>query len=423
MKPIQEVMFGSRLEDHLPVIPDGAVVKVKDFGISDSQFSKNILFLGGTGSGKTNAINTILTQIRAQMTADDVMIVFDTKGDFADRFYSTDKGDLILGSSAGWKDKSIIWNIYREVLADGKDIKTVLLNINEIARSLFAGNESESQPFFPNAARGVFSAFLLSMIREGNESLLNNADIVSFFTQADESDYNALRDSAPDMKYIRMYLGDCKNNQALGVIAEVLVMLQDMFVGVFGGVGDFSVREFIRAKGGRTLFLEYDLALGQTLSPLYSLLIDLVFREALSSSSQRGKVWVILDELKLLPKLQHMDDAVNFGRSMGVRVLAGLQSVTQLYDMYDENKGRTIAAGFSSLLAFRANDPITREFISDQFGKNIINETILTSKGNSVERRDGHTVEDWDINGLLPGNAIIGMDGYPPFRFYFDLFS
>ena len=423
MKPIQEVLYGSRLEDHKPAMPDDAVIRVKDFGISDSQFSKNMLFLGGTGSGKTNAINTILTQIRSKMEKDDIMIIFDTKGDYADSFYSPEKGDVILGSSSGWKDKSVRWNIYNEILADGKDIKTVSININEITRGLFAGNESEQQPFFPNAARGVFSAFLRSMIKEGNQNDLNNADIVSFFTQADESDYNALRDSAPDMKYIRMYLGDCKNQQALGVIAEILVMLQDMFVGVFGDYGDFSIRNFIRAKGGSTLFLEYDLALGQTLAPLYSLLIDLAFREALSSSNRRGKLWVILDELKLLPKLNHMDDAVNFGRSMGVRVIAGLQSITQLYDMYDENKGRAIAAGFSSLFVFRANDPITREFVSDQFGKNIINETILTAKGNSVERRDGRTVEDWDINSLEPGNAIIGMDGYPPFRFYFDLFS
>ena len=423
MYPIQEVLFGNRLEDHEPVMPANACVRVGKYGISDTQLSKNLLLLGGTGSGKTNAINTLLSQIRCQMTVDDIMLVFDAKGDFAQRFFDPEKGDAILGNSPGWSEKSVKWNVYREVLVDGNQERNVSLNCGEIARSLFEGNKSEQQPFFSNAARGVFSAFLKAMVRDGQPDTLNNKDILDYFIKADETDYEALWSSSPDMRFIRMYLGDCKNLQALGVIAEILVMLQDMFVGVFGDVGDFSIREFIRNKGGRTLFLEYDLALGQTLAPLYSLLVDLALQETLSSASRRGKVWVILDELKLTPRLRHMDDAVNMGRSMGMRVLAGLQSVTQLYDMYGEQKGRAITAGFCSLLAFRANDAATREFVVEHFGTNILNETILTAKGNAVERRDGHTVEDWDLSALYPGDAVIGMDGFPPFKFHFPLLT
>ena len=58
------------------------------------------------------------------------------------------------------------------------------------------------------------------------------------------------------------------------------------------------------------------------------------------------------DEFKLLPNLQHIDDGVNFGRSLGLKVFAGLQSIEQLFETYGEIKGRNLVAGFSSIFAF-----------------------------------------------------------------------
>jgi type IV secretory pathway TraG/TraD family ATPase VirD4 len=426
MTPIQEVLFGNRLADNKPSVPTDAVVSVGDFGINETQLSKNILCIGGTGSGKTNAINIIVNQLRNRMSENDVMLIFDTKGDFVERFYNKERGDFILGSSTKFRDRSAKWNVYLDVLADGFSEEPVSINIDEVARSLFERNQSQQQPFFPNAARGVFSAYMLSMVRaartESYNDKLNNKEIREFFTKAVWNDYQSIIDSAPDMRYLQLYLGNFDNPQALGVLAEILVMLKDTFIGVFGEAGDFSIRKFIREKGGRTLFLEYDLSVGQVISPLYSVLVDLALKEALSASSNNGVVYIILDELKLLPKLQHLDDAVNFGRSMGVRVLAGLQSVTQLYHLYGENKGKAIAAGFCSMLAFRPNDAITREYVMNYFGRNFVNE-ILVNQDVSAQRREGHTVEDWDLNGLKLSQAVVGMDGCPPFIFYFSLFG
>ena len=49
---------------------------------------------------------------------------------------------------------------------------------------------------------------------------------------------------------------------------------------------------------------------------MYRLLIDLALKEALGRSHSAGDVYMIIDEFKLLPKLQHIDDALNFGRSL-----------------------------------------------------------------------------------------------------------
>ena len=47
--------------------------------LDDSLFSRHLLFLGNIGTGKTNAISQVIAQVKAQLTPDDLLIVFDTK--------------------------------------------------------------------------------------------------------------------------------------------------------------------------------------------------------------------------------------------------------------------------------------------------------------------------------------------------------
>jgi len=54
--------------------------------LSDELMGQHILLVGGIGQGKTNAIYHILHSVRRAMTADDVAVIFDTKGDYAKRF-------------------------------------------------------------------------------------------------------------------------------------------------------------------------------------------------------------------------------------------------------------------------------------------------------------------------------------------------
>ncbi len=89
-------------------------------------------------------------------------------------------------------------------------------------------------------------------------------------------------------------------------------------------------------------------------------------------TKSEGNIYLICDEFKLLPHLHHIEDGVNFGRSRGVKVIAGLQSIEQLYEIYGEYKGRNIAAGFSSKFAFKSNDQSTRDFICNLYGTNIV---------------------------------------------------
>ena len=54
--------------------------------IGEHILSRHMLLLGGIGTGKSNAFNHIIRNTRSNLTNEDVMIIFDTKGDFYKEF-------------------------------------------------------------------------------------------------------------------------------------------------------------------------------------------------------------------------------------------------------------------------------------------------------------------------------------------------
>jgi type IV secretory pathway TraG/TraD family ATPase VirD4 len=430
-----KTLYGDTLDKNaLPERKSNYVVRLtgtyKDkpacFEIDDNTLSKHSLFIGGTGCGKTTLFYHFVSQIRKKMTSDDVMIIFDSKGDFYSKFGNNK--DYILGNSKQYSSQSVKWNIFREILADGFKEKDYLLNIQEICNSFFAERIQKSQnSFFPHAAADLLAAILTTLIRNsiGSKEIMKetfyNDTLRVILDGSTVEDLISNIENYNDLLSVVSYING-EGAQTQGVLSEMYSVVKEIFIGVFSEHGSFSIRDFVRSKGGKTLFIEYDLSIGSILSPVYSLLFDLALKEALGQSEERkGNVYLICDEFRLLPNLKHIDDGVNFGRSLGVKVLAGLQSINQLLEVYGEARGKNIAAGFSSVYAFKANDTATRKFIIDLYGQNYILDRYSTIDKKYVEeKRQGNTVEDWDMMSLNIGEAIVGLPFLKPFRFQFS---
>jgi type IV secretory pathway TraG/TraD family ATPase VirD4 len=395
------------------------------FGLGQDELSKHMLLMGSTGCGKTTLFYHFVDQIRKAMKSDDVMIIFDSKGDFVSKFYH--QGDLVMGNSKQYASKSEKWNIYKEILADGWDDKDFVLNTQEICKSFFEERtKNTTNAFFPNAARDLLAAIIISIIRAGKnddslrKEIFFNNELKGFLDSCNSTKIVDVLEGHIDLGSVLSYI-DGDGSQSQGVLSEMFSVIREIFVGVFAEKGGFSIRDFVRKKGDKVLFIEYDLSIGSMLTPVYRLMFDLALKEALGRNKPQGNVYLICDEFKLLPHLQHIDDGVNFGRSLGVKVMAGVQSIEQLFEIYGKSRGMNIAAGFSSLFAFRANDVSTRDYVSGLFGKNIVLEQYQMSDTKMIEeKRSGSTVEDWDMNSLQVGEAIVGLPFAQPFRFYFD---
>lgn len=401
----------------------------RGFDLDAGVFSKHLLLIGGSGCGKTNAFSFVLQELRRRMTENDIAIVFDTKGEFYDEFHES--GDYVIGNSARFRPISHTWNIFDEILSDGWEEESFTMNAREISAALFHGRGSSSQPFFCNAARDIFRGLLLHFVRRAKADpekwmpRLNNECLLRAIHSFSTNEYLKIFKSYQDLNNLLTYFGDGKSNQALGVFGELNSMVSEYFVGIVAQHNperSISMRQAVRNKGGKALFVEYDLSVGETLAPIYRLLIDQALKEALGRSNNQGNVYLIADEFKLLPKLQHIDDALNFGRGLGVRVMAGIQSIDQLYDIYGEDKGAVIAGGFGSMFAFHTNDGSSRDYITKRFGSNIMVYDYVSAQKNIIvsNERNGNTVEEWDQMNLDVGQAVIGLGYAPPFLFQFD---
>lgn len=432
------VLFGDTLRQEAPILAvENPVLYFKGtdnqgkhchIPISNSLLSRHFMLLGGIGTGKTNTFFQMMSQLSRTLTRDDVMIIFDTKGDFYKEFYRP--GDVVISNDAtavGPDGKPDYWNIFNEVAFGEQQYASVM----EIAKSLFQeACEKTNQVFFPNAARDIFMSTMLHFLRyaesSGNQKFLNNGALIDFIKSKTSGDFRDMLHSYPDMRAMTSYISNDESPQTQGVMSEMQQIVRDIFVGNFAKKGTLGLRDLVRQKGGRKIFIEYDLSYGELLTPIYSLMFDMAIKEALGRGRSEGNVYFITDEFRLLPNLKHVDDAVNFGRSLGIRFMIGIQNVEQIYDNYGEERAHSIMSGFLTSINFRVNDPKSREFIKEKFGKNRkieVYATTVQSKGMVEERRDGYVVEDWDVTNLKIGQAIVGFPDREPFVFQFDLWK
>ena len=417
-----DIYEGLSILDTMPGVPKmpGMTSFVSDrqvIPLTESVLSKHTLFIGTTGTGKTTAINQMLKQLVDKMTHHDVMIIFDTKGDFKKKFYREGIDAIISndGASTGF------WNLFNEGLVDGE--KHLEQNMMEITASLFDEKiRRSSSPFFPQAARDVLYGIIMYLYYANHESYpeqLNNEELYNFLSEASIEQVIERFGRFTDLKGIIDYIYAGEGSLPRGDLPN------EILIGNFRRNGDFSIRKFVRNKGGRILFIEYDMAIGKVLEPIYKCMYDLAIKEALCRKDDEiGNVFFVIDEFKLLPNLLHMDDGVNFGRSLGAKFIVAMQNIPQIVHAYGREKAESILSAFGTLVSFRVTDRESIRFIQDHYGRNKKRYSIRSSsymEKDVEETGYGQTVEDWDILQLVPGHAFISVSDYSPYpvRFHF----
>ena len=421
-----ELIEGLTLKDKidLPAVSDAKVHFISEdlkIPLTEEILTKHILYTGTIGMGKTTAMFQLVDQLVENMTNDDVMVIFDTKGDFKEKFYR-EGIDVVISAD---KKATAYWNIFKEVLINGEE--HVEENLLEIVNSLFEDKIKRSNaPFFPQAAKDVLFGIMSYIIANNEEEDLHNAELYAYLRDASISDVVDALMSIGDLKGIIDYIynnGE-SSEQTQGVYSELRNVTNELFVGNFRKPGDFSVREFIRQKQGKILFIEYDLGIGKVLTPIYKVLIDLAIKESLCRSASEGNVYYIIDEFKLLPNLYHIDNGVNFGRSLGAKFIVAMQNIQQIIEAYGNERAYSILSAFGTSVAFRVTDRATKEFIQNLYGKNrkrLSFKGVNYSEGTKSEIVYTNVVEDWDVLKLSKGEAIISILDYDssPMRFKF----
>lgn len=384
----------------------------------DALLGKHVLFLGGIGTGKTNAMMQLLHALRTSASDDDVFVVFDTKGDFMEEFYK--EGDAVLSNQPGAQSGAAVWNLFSDIQLSPPEERGD--EVFEVASTIFSEDlERASQNyFFAAGARDIFGATIEAMTRGGNSH--TNADLRTQLEVTNLDLWNFLKEH-PDLAGSARYLNGSGNTPD-SIRAFLQQTVNNSFSGAFRMPGDFSVRAFVRNRGARALFIEYDIAVGSRLLPIYRVLMDMAIKEALGMgrSGAKGNVFFAMDEFALLPQLAHISDGINFGRSLGLKFIVGTQNVDQILYAYGPEIGRSILAGFGTVFAFRLMDDSSREVVRQRFGSNrkqITTDLAVRTQGVRQEVVLGSVIEDWVLSSLRVGESVASLPEGPPFFFTF----
>lgn len=384
---------------------------------------RHMLFLGSIGSGKSVSLYHLIKGLRSNATEDDIFIIFDAKGDYLKEFYQP--GDFVLTNDTDDIPGLVRWNIFEDIMASKPEKQDEV--IWEIASSLFKEDmERSSAPIFSVGARDLFAAILCAKVREmeteGTKE--NHETLINWVKSASDKSIRNLLLKHKDLSWVRSYISkdnDVKTNQSF--LMHLYQNLFGVFTGTFKEAGDFSLTKTVNERGGKAVFLEYDIASTNVLKPIYTLILDLAMKNILGMKEKdcRGNVFFILDEFPLIPKLNYMDNALNFGRSLGVRVIAGIQNIGQVKHVYSDSLGESILSGFGTVFAFRLFDAASRTFITNRHGmskKMIAYSSSNANKGIQDSIIDSNVIEDWDLTELSIGQCIVSPFNGEPFKFY-----
>lgn len=420
----------------------------KTVQITDDDLTKGLLFLGKAGQGKTNTMLALASQILDTLGDDDLMIFFDLKGDYRNAFYQP--SDFILTAT----DDKYVWNIFDELIPFIHNDYMLEMRIKELCQYLYKDRKSQQQPYFVNAAREVTECiikyFLFSAREIEDYSQLNNKRFKNFFKGAGYQSgdlYDQIREILSmyrEFKSALSYIPPKNENNISGfsVISEITSMVNDVFSAAFG-TSDFnngtyiSAAKFAHGESSQVLYLLYNPAISSSQSYVFRYFADNIIanrcdfffideyikaRKKRNRSGKVGKTYIFLDEFARLPKLEYLSLALGQLRSLGICVVGGLQDVSQIYNVYSEHEADSILSSFQSVISYNCPEKSIK-YIQNITGSAKVQDKYQQSGGAIVysapyERK---CVLDRDILSLRPGEAIVKLVNYKPFKFKFSL--
>lgn len=426
---MKKVIEGQQLLHDIPqsaVAGIPPVVHLKGLSLDDENcWQYPTVLVGSVGSGKSTLMDTIQRAVMQNADkAGDTVVIFAAKPDVL-RYRRA--GDPVIRVSSA--EPGSCWNLFREM--DASDHPE--LTLREISEALFAEQKRQTnQIFFPEAAQDVFfqSARFMYDYSKKHGTHISNAQLIDFLTQTSvNGDYGWLHMAELYPQYfssMRDFIGESGSLQGMGVLSEIRTMLARTFYESFSSDnGAFSAINAVK-RGGR-FFIYYEYNKAHSALPLFKIILDLMLQQAMSAQTAK-KIWFLLDEFAQLPKMEHLVDALSFGRDPsgrgagGIRIVAALQSVQLLTRHYSEAEAKTLLSLFPNLVMLRVADPMSRAALADRYGMARVLYRYIGEGGKPVSTdADQKVITDADFAELLkPGQAFMSLPGVSAAPFFFD---
>lgn len=317
--------------------------------------TRHLALIGSTGSGKTTALRQMLDAIEAR---GDTAIVYDTSGEFIAHYYRPERGDIILNP---FDARGAFWSPFDEIQHPA--------DADHIARQLIASTGAAEQDIWLEAARILVADILRKLHAE------DRTDLPTLINTLNRLSRDDLRDWLADTSSARMFEQGAERatSSVLFMLTRCVQLLQYLRASP-NSAKIFSFREHFSELDQRVGFRPWIFVPRQeqyfaATRPLLACFLECAATAILGLQPHPDRrVWLILDELADLPKVDNLTRLLPQGRKFGASVVLTFQAIGQMRERYGPDGAEALLANTNTKLFLQLADPATRQWASQAVG-------------------------------------------------------
>ncbi len=373
--------------------------------------TQHFVFAGSTGSGKTTAMQPLIDKA---IKRKDYVILFDPKPDFTQKYQG-----VIL---APWDARGVQWDLGADCL-DAGDADT-------LASRLIA--DSKGDLTWTDGARQIVAAAIVQLQHDYGTSwdwqslvhlLADDGRLQTALEVQNPMAARLLRDLTS--KTAQSFLITLSAN------TKTLIRLAQAWT----GKRKWSVRRYLLEPTSwearqRTVILSnndrYKPLAQAYIQSIISSLSGLICSPEVPDSRKR-RLWQFFDEAPQLGKVAEIEQLLAVGRSKGVRVVVGVQDVSQLRELYSRDTASAWASLFGTWIVTQIKGEESPKWFSGLLGEREVwrytaavqrDQTNAVSIGDNWQREKGPVVHADELTDTLGPHkwgidAILWRPGLP----------
>lgn len=341
---------------------------------------QGIFLHGSTGSGKTQAIMRLLDEIRC---LGEPAIIYDKECTIKPYFFNKDIDIELNPVSALCAN----WDAWLEC---SNPMEWGSIASYQMPKSIQGGD-----PFWVDSARTIFTSMAWKLRdREDRSHILLLQMLLT-------STLEEMRD---------LLKGTESENLVSREIEKTAISIKSVLATYIkswrflegldkSGKPKFSIKEWIKnavesenpQKGW--LFITSRSKYHKEIKPLISLWLGLAMQGIQSLKPNTNKrIWLIMDELASLHRLEMLSDTLSDIRKFGGCVAVGIQSISQLEFLYGNHEAHAITDLLNTSLYFRSPKSKVAKWVSEDLGEHILDEVRESQSYGPGTVRDGNTI-------------------------------
>lgn len=354
---------------------------------------RNTMICASIGAGKSVTMEGMMA---SALKRGDRMAVVDPNGTFLSKF--SFKGDYVLNP---FDARSVGWSIFNEIRG--------VHDFNRMAKSIVPPQIDPSSEEWCEYARNVIADTMRKLMETNNP---DQETLVNLLVREDGETVRAFLANTDSEGYFR--------DNAEKAIASIQFMINKYVRPLrYMTKGAFSLYQWVHDPDAGNLFITWREDMRDTMRPLVATWIDTICATILSSEPMTGKrLWLFLDELQSLGKLESFVPAATKGRKHGLRMVGSLQDWSQLNASYGRDDAETLLSCFRNYVILAAanakNADQAREILGNHEVKRFRRSWSAGKQTRAEEIKSEPVVMDSEISNLNDLEAYVKFaEDYP----------